>query len=103
MRKITMKLYDQHVHTYYSFDTDQSIEEYLQLAVKKGLSYFVVTDHLDLDYLDREDLKYDISLQRKELDNLQKLYPEITILQGVEIGYKNGSMERVKEYIKKKN
>ena len=42
-------LHDQHVHTLYSVDSEALIEDYLNIAIKKGCSYFVMTDHLDYD------------------------------------------------------
>ncbi len=96
-----MKIFDQHVHSHYSFDSEQSIEEYLSEATKLGLEYFVLTDHYDLNYLDSgKDLAFDLSLRNKEQDALQKKYPNIKILNGIEIGYKPSEMKRIIETIK---
>lgn len=95
-----MKIYDQHVHSYYSFDSEQVIEEYLDKASLLELDYFVLTDHCDLNYLDKnEDIFFDIDKQYQELDELQKRYPKITILRGIEIGYKPNEMKRINEII----
>ena len=65
-------IYDQHVHSYYSFDSKQSIEEYLDVATKLGLKYFVLTDHCDFNHINTgKDLFFDVSKQRKELQELQ--------------------------------
>lgn len=96
-----MILHDQHVHSYYSFDSEQPIEEYLIEADKIGVSYFVLTDHLDLNYLDKgEDISFDIQKQNVELLDWQKKYPHIKILRGIEIGYKPSEINRIKEIIK---
>ena len=42
-------LHDQHVHTSYSEDSNASMEEYIKIAISKGCSYFIMTDHLDFD------------------------------------------------------
>lgn len=95
-----MKIFDQHVHSYYSFDSNQEIKEYLDRAVKLGLDYFVLTDHCDLNYLDKQkDLFFDIDKQHQELDSLQKGYSKIKILHGIEIGYKPSEINRIKEII----
>ena len=95
------KIYDQHVHSYYSFDSKQPIEEYLDKAIELGLEYFVLTDHCDLNYLDKgKDIFFDIKKQHQELDELQKKYPNIKILKGIEIGYKPSELDRINQIIK---
>ena len=96
-----MKIHDQHVHSYYSFDSEQSIKEYLDKARDLNLEYFVLTDHCDLNYLDKgKDIFFDIDKERAELDELQKEYPDIKILKGIEIGYKPSEMGRINKIIK---
>ena len=95
-----MILHDQHVHSYYSFDSDQKIEEYLVEAKRLGLSYFVLTDHCDLNYLDkRNDLFFPIEKQNEELNKFQKDFKEIKLLRGIEIGYKPNQIERIKKIL----
>ena len=92
-----MKIHDQHVHSYYSFDSKQKIEEYLDKANLLKLDYFVLTDHCDLNYLDKnEDLFFDIKKQHQELEQLQSKYPNIKILYGIEIGYRPSELKRIK-------
>lgn len=38
-----MKYYDQHMHTYYSYDSEEHFENYLPLADDK---FLVTTEHL---------------------------------------------------------
>ena len=96
-----MKIHDQHVHSYYSFDSKQRIEEYLDKATSIGLDYFVLTDHCDLNYLNRgKDIFFDVQKQQKELEELQKKYPNIKILFGIEIGYKPNALNRIESIIK---
>ena len=62
-----MILHDQHVHSYYSFDSEQPIEEYLIKAKEIGLDYFILTDHCDLNYLDKgEDVFFDIKKEDED-------------------------------------
>ena len=99
-----MIIHDQHVHSCYSFDSEQSIKEYLLKASELGLSYFVLTDHCDLDYLDKgKDLFFDIKKRDLELENLQKEFKEIKILKGIEIGYKPSQLDRINEIISSNN
>lgn len=96
-----MKIHDQHVHSYYSADSEQPIEPYLDKAIELGLSYFVLTDHCDLNFLDKgKDLFFDLDKENEELIKLQSKYPDIKILRGIEIGYKPNDIERIEEIIK---
>ena len=99
-----MLIHDQHVHSYYSFDSKQNIEEYLSLAKKLGLNYFILTDHCDLNYLDKgKDIFFDLEKQNTELDELQNKFKEIKILRGIEIGYKPSEIGRIKKIISATN
>ena len=96
-----MLIHDQHVHSYYSFDSEQPIREYLLKASELGLSYFVLTDHCDLNYLNSgNDLFFDIVKRNLELKQLQKEFKDIRILEGIEIGYMPSEIERINKIIK---
>ena len=97
-----MKIFDQHVHSYYSFDSQQSIREYLKKATELSLDYFVLTDHFDLNYLSsNKDISFSIEDEQKELDNFKSEFPNIKILNGIEIGYTKCSLNRTSEIVKK--
>lgn len=98
-----MKIFDQHVHSYYSYDSNQSIKEYLDKAKELGLSYFILTDHCDFSFQDKEDNAFDVIKRKEELEELQKDYSEIKILNGIEIGYKKKDQKRIEELIKSSN
>ena len=99
-----MKIHDQHVHSYYSFDCKQPIEDYLFAVEKLGLDYFVLTDHLDLNFLDEnKDIDFDIVEQDKELKELQKKHPTLNILRGIEIGYKPTEIDRINKIINERH
>ena len=96
-----MIIHDQHVHSYYSFDSNQRIKEYLDKAILLGLDYFVLTDHCDFNFVDKhKDLFFDIKKQHEELKELQSKYPNIKILHGIEIGYKPSEINRIEDVIK---
>ena len=96
-----MKIHDQHVHSYYSFDSKQSIDELLNKASELGLDYFVLTDHCDLNYLDgNKDIFFDVKKQHLELEELEKKHPHIKILKGIEVGYKPNERKRIDNIIK---
>ena len=47
---------DAHVHTAFSTDSDASVKDMLEAALKKGMDAVCITDHLDLDFPYYEDL-----------------------------------------------
>lgn len=96
-----MKIFDQHVHSEFSFDSNQSIEEYINLAISKKLDFFILTDHYDLNYLDSgRNLTFDIKKQDEFLTHLQNKYPDIKILRGIEIGYKPNELIKINNVLK---
>ena len=99
-----MIIHDQHVHSYYSFDSEQNIEEYLNKAKQIGLSYFVLTDHCDLNYLDNgKDLFFSLEKQFEELRFLQAKFKDIKLLRGIEIGYKPSEISRISNILSSHN
>ncbi len=83
-----MKIYDQHVHSSLSVDSEESFENYLLRAQSLGLTHFVTTEHVDLScaFLGK-DVLVDFALQEQRIAHAQKSCA-IQILKGVELGYK---------------
>lgn len=91
-----MLFHDQHVHTHYSVDSQESLEKYIQKAIEYGCSYFVNTDHTDINLTHYgSDWLVDFNALKKEQEVLQKKYPQIKLLLGVEIGYKKQYLDRI--------
>ena len=66
-------LWDTHLHTHFSGDSDATPEDMIQSAMKKGLSGICITDHLDLDYPNEPELfLQDIPTAQKEIFKLQE-------------------------------
>ncbi len=98
-----MKLYDQHVHTFLSSDSNEAFERYVKLAQKKGLTHFVSTEHLDLSCrsLGRDDV-YDMAKQNALIRDLQNKYT-VKILKGVELGYKFSRLQDIENIVRTEN
>lgn len=95
-----MKIYDQHVHCYCSFDSNESIKEYLDKTQELGLEYLVLTDHCDFNHINKGiDYFFDVKKRQEELNQLQKEYPNIKILSGIEIGYKPSELTRINKVL----
>ena len=70
---------DAHVHTAFSTDSDASVKDMLEAALKKGMDAVCITDHLDLDFPYYEDLgdgafTFDVEEYVRTLDGLRKEY-----------------------------
>ncbi len=81
-------LWDTHMHTHFSGDSDASPRQMILAAQQAGLSGLCFTDHLDYDYPDDPDLfLLDFSSYSEEIQSLRQEFKErFPILLGVEIG-----------------
>lgn len=84
---IKMVLHDQHVHCLYSQDSNQPLRPYIEQAILAKCAYFVTTDHVDIGFPLGEDWLVDFDAYFKKMNQLQKMYPQIQILKGIELGY----------------
>ncbi len=99
-----MKVYDQHVHSFLSSDTNESFENYILKAQKLNLSHFVTTEHLDLaslHYNNNDDI-FNLDKQDKLIEKFQKQY-DIIFLKGVEMGYKAECLDKIEEIVANNN
>lgn len=97
-----MKLYDCHLHTAFSGDSETAPEEMMEKALSLGLAGITVTDHLDLDYVPEPGLfDLDIPAYTKRMEALQKEYERkgLTVKIGIEMGLKPGLAERHREIL----
>lgn len=84
-----MILHDQHMHSHYSEDSKEDLKNYLDLALKAGVSYFLTCEHVDFcppsfSYSWIADFKG----LREEVNSLKESYPSIKFLYGIELGYR---------------
>ena len=83
-----MIITDMHTHSHLSGDCQIPIREMISAAQLKGLKYYAVTDHHDIDFPEcGVDFSLDIELANKTILPLKKLNtPEFQLLQGIEYG-----------------
>ena len=81
-------LYDTHMHTHHSGDSEAAVQDMIESAIRKGLDGICFTDHFDYDYPDEPDLfLLDFDSYYQEIMSLQEKYKgRFPILWGVEIG-----------------
>ena len=96
-----MIVYDTHVHTAYSTDSNTPVHVQLDSAIAHGLSGICLTDHMDYGFpLGQCDIPlpegelpfcYDIEAYKAELKGLREKYSGLEILTGVECGLQTRS------------
>lgn len=81
-------IWDTHMHSHFSGDSEASPESMIQAAISKGLSGICFTDHLDIDYpYDSNLFSLDFDAYYKEVMRLKEIYHDrISIRWGVELG-----------------
>lgn len=81
-------LWDTHIHSHHSGDSDATPESMIQAALAKGLDGLCFTDHFDYDYPDDPKLfLLDFSFYNEEIKSLREKYKDlIAIRWGIEIG-----------------
>lgn len=94
------RIYDQHVHSEFSPDSEEPLEQLVKQAIALGRQAVVTTDHFDLDckYFKR-DVVIDMPAYRAEVQRLSKLYP-IPILTGIEIGFRSDLLAATQAFLK---
>lgn len=86
--------YDQHMHSSFSEDSQEDLENYCKLAIEKGIDYICTCEHFDYmtvcdGYTWLADYDKLIDYHKKLKDN----YPNLNFLLGIEVGYKKSAYE----------
>lgn len=96
---------DYHVHTSFSSDCDEEMENQIKKAIHLGLKEIAFTDHVDYDYPDKEFpflINYDEYI--KHYNRLkEKFNKQINIILGVEIGYQPHITEQLETFLSNYN
>lgn len=80
-------LWDTHMHSQFSGDSDTPQENMIQSAKNKGLSGICFTDHLDIDYPDApEAFLLDLPNYVASVQAMQQKYSDFPIHLGIELG-----------------
>ncbi|NLT94937.1 MAG: PHP domain-containing protein [Clostridia bacterium] len=91
---------DLHIHSKWS-DGASTIEEMVLKAVKMGYEYLAITDHSQSLKVAGGLGPQDLVRQWAEMDKLQKKYPQIRLLKGIEVDIlSDGSLDLPEEILK---
>ncbi len=94
-------LADLHLHSRYSADSEELMENQVRRAVEMGLQVMCFTDHIDWDFPIPE-IVFDFNIEEylEELSILQEKYgKQIRILKGVELGMQEQLGDRYRELL----
>ena len=94
-------MFDQHVHSNFSFDSNEELENYVNVSNKNDI---VTTEHLDFanPIINYEDSSINYLKYIEEIDSLNKKYSN-KFFSGIEIGYTLNSEKRIEDFLKNKN
>ena len=94
-------MFDQHVHSNFSFDSNEELENYVNVSNKNDI---VTTEHLDFanPIINYEDSSIEYLKYIEEITSLNKKYSN-KFFSGIEIGYTPNSEKRIEDFLKNKN
>ena len=94
-------MFDQHVHSNFSFDSNEELENYVNVSNKNDI---VTTEHLDFanPIINYEDSSINYLKYIEEITSLNKKYSN-KFFSGIEIGYTPNSEKRIEDFLKDKN
>ena len=94
-------MFDQHVHSNFSFDSNEDLENYINVCNENDI---ITTEHLDFEnpIINYKDSSIDYLKYVGQIKNLNKKYSNKFFL-GIEIGYTPNSEKRIEDFLKDKN
>jgi histidinol-phosphatase (PHP family) len=96
-------MFDCHVHSKFSGDSEMEMEDAIHEAKKQGLSGLIFTDHLDYDYPDYDDVfMIDFEQYQKAMGYLKQTHQKpFQVFMGIEVGMQPHVKEQTEAVIKK--
>lgn len=93
-------MFDNHVHSYFSTDSNMKHEEACERAIEIGLSGIAFTDHMDLQYFYENEFVFDVEEYFAVMNPLADRYSaRLKILKGIEIGIQPHTIEEANNII----
>ena len=91
-------MFDYHVHSNISGDSEAHMSDICMGALRAGLTEICFTEHFDLDY-PYSDINFvaDLDAYDVRFAQIKRQFPQLIIKQGVEVGLKAESMQRIND------
>lgn len=77
---------DSHTHSTFSHDGHDTVDTLCRSAIERGITHLTITDHVDGGFCHPTDGNYYYSTFRDAVESARQLYPQLTILKGIEFG-----------------
>lgn len=92
---------DMHLHTEFSWDAEQTIEQIIKKARAEGVGYICLTEHIDFQerHVQRAD-KFDFKGYYEAVESARKNFPDLML--GIEVGEPHIYKNEYEEFIKNK-
>lgn len=90
-------MYDYHLHTRYSMDSNAAVESMIQAAIDKGIKEIAVTDHIDYEFPNPGGNLWVVDMDDylETLAQMQQKYRgQIVIRRGIELGIQESCLDR---------
>ena len=93
-------MFDQHVHSSFSFDSNENLENYINVCNENDM---ITTEHLDFEnpIINYEDSSIDYLKYIEEIESLNAKYLN-KFFSGIEIGYTPNYEKRIEDFLKDK-
>lgn len=96
-----MRIFDQHLHSWNSFDCETPPAENVQIAIEAGLAGLTFTEHFDTHPSEWNDCVYDDDKIDRELSALRDQFGDrIFVGKGIEVCYQPERMEFVLQFLR---
>jgi len=98
-------MYDYHLHSQFSDDCVEEMEDTILEAIKMGGKQLCFTDHLDYDYPDQS-VKFEFNIEgfNEMIESLKVKYKDKLLIQkGIEVGLQPHVISRTETFIKEFN
>ncbi len=96
-----MDLYDQHLHSRYSFDSETDPADHVETALARGLAGLTFTEHFDTHPEDWRACRYDDEAYSDAIERLRACYgSSIFIGKGIEVCFQPDRMDFVLDFLR---
>lgn len=95
---------DYHIHSNFSGDSNENIDDIVRQAISLGLNEIAITDHLEYDMLDLDPKEWTLDLDKykEKIMKLREIYKEkIIIRHGIEIGVQPQTRDYLESLVEK--